>query len=73
MSRTQGYDQDRSGPTCPAQLLTVDELAALLRVSRTGVYRLTRAGVLQPIYLDDRPRFRLGDIERLLADRTVRG
>ena len=40
-------------------LLTVDDLRARLRISRTGVYRLIRSGELRPLYLDDRPRFRV--------------
>jgi len=49
----------------------VDDLRARLRISRTGVYRLIRAGALQPVYLDDRPRFRVTDVESLLDERQA--
>ncbi len=70
MTHPQGYG---GGTTSSERLLTVDDLRSRLRISRTGVYRLIRSNALSPIYLDDRPRFRVEDIERLIDERTKDG
>jgi hypothetical protein len=42
-----------------------------LRCSRNTVYRLIWSEALHPVYLDDRPRFRAADVEKLLLERRV--
>jgi predicted site-specific integrase-resolvase len=53
-------------------LLTITDLRTRLQVSRSTVYKLIASGALMPIYLDDRPRFRPEDVERLLTERSRR-
>jgi excisionase family DNA binding protein len=48
-------------------LLTVSEVGALLRVSRTGVYRLIDRGDLMPIRVGGRIRFSPNDVRAYLA------
>lgn len=48
-------------------LLTLDQVAALLSISRRGVYRLIEQSRLQPIRLDRRPRFMASDVEAMIA------
>ena len=47
-------------------LLTVPELARVMRVGRTTVYRLVRNGSIRPVVVGERMRFRPEDIERYL-------
>jgi excisionase family DNA binding protein len=47
------------------RLLTVDEVAAALAVSRPTVYRLFQSGQLRPVRVGARWRVPLGQIERL--------
>ena len=54
------YDAGRS------PLLTVNDVARLLVVSRDSVYRLIRDGHLRPVRVGKRLRFRPEDIERYL-------
>ena len=52
-------------------LLTVGEVAQLMRVSNMTVYRLIKAGQLSAIRVGKNYRIRRSDIERYLADRAV--
>jgi excisionase family DNA binding protein len=52
-------------------LLTPNEVAALLRVSLRTVARLQKARVLSYLKLGRSVRFRKVDVERALARRTV--
>lgn len=54
-----------SGRTAP-QLVSVDAAAAILGISRGGVYRLRRRGELTGIRVGCRLRFLLADLERLI-------
>ena len=47
----------------PQPLLSVDDAAAFLRVSRRQVYRLVESGELKPLRVGSRLRFRLRDLE----------
>jgi excisionase family DNA binding protein len=53
------------------RLLTTAETAHLLGVSKDSVQRAVRAGTLEAVRLrpGGHPRFRLADIERLIAGR----
>ena len=53
-------------------LLTVGEVAGIMRVSNMTVYRLIKSGQLPAIRVGKNYRIRRGDIERYLNDRTVR-
>ena len=50
-------------PTRPEPLLTIDQLASVLAVSRPTVFRLLRRGELNAIRIGNRRRFRLEDVE----------
>ncbi|HVL33751.1 MAG TPA: helix-turn-helix domain-containing protein [Actinomycetota bacterium] len=63
MARRDPYVSDR--------LLTVGEVAALMRVSNMTVYRLIKAGALAAIRVGKNYRIRQDDVERYLALRTV--
>ncbi len=49
--------------TTPQPLLTVDQAARFLGVSRRQVYRLVRSGELKPLRVGQRLRFRVRDLE----------
>jgi excisionase family DNA binding protein len=49
------------------RLLTVDETAEYLRVDRSTVYRLERAGALQSVRVGRRRRFRPDDLTEYLV------
>jgi excisionase family DNA binding protein len=53
-------------------LLTVGEVAELMRVSNMTVYRLIKSGQLAAIRVGKNYRLRGNDVERYLADRAVR-
>lgn len=55
-----------------ASLLTVGEVAGIMRVSNMTVYRLIKSGQLPAIRVGKNYRIRRGDIDRYLNDRTVR-
>ncbi|MEO8323742.1 MAG: helix-turn-helix domain-containing protein [Actinomycetota bacterium] len=55
-----------------AELLTVGEVAGIMRVSNMTVYRLIKSGQLPAIRVGKNYRIRRGDIDRYLNDRTVR-
>ena len=46
-------------------LLTIDEARALLGISRMQVWRLTKRGVLRPLYLGNRPYYIRAEVEGL--------
>lgn len=52
-------------------LLTVGEVASLMRVSNMTVYRLIKAGQLSAIRVGKNYRIRRGDVDRYLTDRAV--
>lgn len=49
-------------------LATTAEVTAYLRVSRTTVWRLCRAGTLQPLRIGRALRFRWADLRQLAGD-----
>jgi excisionase family DNA binding protein len=53
------------------RLLTVLEVAELMRVSNMTVYRLIKAGQLAALRVGKNYRIRESDVERYLSDRTV--
>jgi excisionase family DNA binding protein len=53
-------------------LLTVGEVAGVMRVSNMTVYRLIKAGHLAAIRVGKNYRIRHRDVEHYLADRAVR-
>jgi excisionase family DNA binding protein len=62
-SATERYARAR-----PVPLLTIDETAAYLNIERSTVYRLMRAGELNPsARVGKRWRFRLEDLDAYLA------
>lgn len=52
-------------------LLTVGEVAALMRVSNMTVYRLIKAGQLSAIRVGKNYRIRRTDVDRYLTERSV--
>jgi excisionase family DNA binding protein len=52
-------------------LYTVDDVAALLAVSRKTVYRLTRRGELVPSRVGERLRFRPSEIDDYLERNRI--
>jgi excisionase family DNA binding protein len=53
-------------------LLTVGEVARIMRVSNMTVYRLIKSGQLAAIRVGKNYRIRRRDVERYLTDRAVR-
>jgi excisionase family DNA binding protein len=49
------------------ELLTVNEVAALLRVHKNTLYKWIREGSIESLMVGKTIRFRRDDIERLLA------
>lgn len=52
-------------------LLTVGEVASIMRVSNMTVYRLIKSGQLAAIRVGKNYRIRRSDIDRYLDDRAV--
>ena len=52
-------------------LLTVGEVAGLMRVSNMTVYRLIKSGQLAAIRVGKNYRIRRGDVDRYLDERAV--
>lgn len=52
-------------------LLTVGEVAHLMRVSNMTVYRLIKAGQLSAIRVGKNYRIRRADVDRYLTERSV--
>jgi excisionase family DNA binding protein len=61
-----------SGQDLGDPLLTVGEVAALMRVSNMTVYRMIKSGQLAAIRVGKNYRIRRSDVERYLSDRAVR-
>jgi excisionase family DNA binding protein len=53
-------------------LLTVGEVAQVMRVSNMTVYRLIKGGQLAAIRVGKNYRIRRRDVDRYLAERTIR-
>lgn len=53
-------------------LLTVGEVAGIMRVSNMTVYRLIKAGQLSAIRVGKNYRIRRSDVDRYLDERAVR-
>ena len=53
-------------------LLTVGEVASLMRVSNMTVYRLIKAGQMAAIRVGKNYRIRRSDVDRYLDERAVR-
>lgn len=53
-------------------LLTVGEVAGIMRVSNMTVYRLIKSGQLSAIRVGKNYRIRRVDVDRYLSDRAVR-
>ncbi|MEA2434230.1 MAG: hypothetical protein QOG54_1687 [Actinomycetota bacterium] len=52
-------------------LLTVGEVATVMRVSNMTVYRLIKSAQLPAIRVGKNYRIRRGDVDRYLSDRAV--
>ena len=63
MAQDQARDQTRTG------LLTVAEVAAMLRVSEMTIYRLIKAGELRALQIGKSYRLREDDVDAFLAAR----
>jgi excisionase family DNA binding protein len=53
-------------------LLTVGEVAGLMRVSNMTVYRLIKSGQLRAIRVGKNYRLRRREVENYLTERTIR-
>jgi excisionase family DNA binding protein len=54
------------------RLMTVSEVANLMRVSNMTVYRLIKSGQLSALRVGKNYRIREGDMNRYLSERSVR-
>ena len=61
----------KPGPFVRERLLTVVEVAAVMRVSNMTVYRLIKSGQLAAIRVGKNYRIREADVDRYLAERVV--
>ncbi len=59
------------GSSMEEPLLTVGEVASVMRVSNMTVYRLIKSGQLAAIRVGKNYRIRRGDVDRYLSDRAV--
>jgi excisionase family DNA binding protein len=59
-------------PGSTGALLTVAEVAALMRVSNMTVYRLIKSGDLPAVRVGHSYRIRAGEVDRYLAARSVK-
>ena len=62
----------RRSPYVGDRLLTVGEVASLMRVSTMTVYRLIKSGSLAAIRVGKNYRIRESDVNRYLSDRAVK-
>ena len=62
----------KKNPYVGDRLLTVVEVAALMRVSNMTVYRLIKSGSLAALRVGKNYRIRESDVTTYLTDRTVR-
>ena len=58
--------QDYATPRTPPRVLSVSDTAAVLAISKRGVYRLVEQGMLRPSRVGRRLRFRLSDLDEYL-------
>lgn len=58
------------GRTDPERLLTINEVAYRLAISRDSVYRLVRSGALAHLRVGERLRFRAQDLDAYLERKT---
>ena len=61
----------RKNPYVGDRLLTVVEVASLMRVSNMTVYRLIKSGNLAAIRVGKNYRIRESDVDHYLTDRAV--
>ena len=61
----------RPGPVLGERLLTVSEVASVMRVSNMTVYRLIKGGQLSAIRVGKNYRIRESEVDRYLRDRIV--
>jgi putative molybdopterin biosynthesis protein len=61
------------GPDLDEPLLSVNEVARLLGISRSKVYALMRDGCLRPYRVGRRARFARADVRRYLERQLERG
>jgi excisionase family DNA binding protein len=61
-----------AGPQFDDPLLTVGEVAGLMRVSNMTVYRLIKSGQLRAIRVGKNYRLRRREVENYLTERTIR-
>ena len=61
-----------AGPHFDDPLLTVGEVAGLMRVSNMTVYRLIKSGQLRAIRVGKNYRLRRREVENYLTERTIR-
>ena len=64
-----GADTSRPAVHGIEALLSLDEVAHLLRISESGVYRLVRSGELPRVKVGKRTRFEPDEIRRFIASR----
>jgi excisionase family DNA binding protein len=69
---SDGARRGGGGPAAAVELMTVLEVAALLRVSRMTVYRLVHAGTLRAIRVGQSLRLPRGAVEAFLRDASTR-
>jgi excisionase family DNA binding protein len=68
-----GVEADaKKGPVVTDRLLTVGEVADVMRVSSMTVYRMIKAGALAAIRVGKNYRIRESDVGRYFSDRLVR-
>ena len=60
-----------AGPQLEDSLLTVGEVAQVMRVSNMTVYRLIKSGQMAAIRVGKNYRIRRRDMEKYLSDRAV--
>ena len=54
----------------PPLLLTVEQAARMLAISRSAVYRLTWSGELTPVHIGRSVRFTVAELDRFTAERA---
>jgi len=57
----------------PSPIMTVAEVAQYLRVNRNTLYKLIRRGQIPVFKIGSDYRFDKNEIEKLMADRQVKG
>jgi excisionase family DNA binding protein len=62
---------DRPSPPGGSALLTVAEVAGVMRVSNMTVYRMIKGGEIAAVRIGHNYRIRESELERYLAERSV--